>query len=182
MLILFAIILCVSVFMIPVSIYSYSKYVTEVNKPKPKRELQDLSYKELMEILNFTVLNTWKYNLTYYFKLHDVVYPKYEEEVRRMSREVCRSLSPEIQQQLYMYFTATGLAHIIGRAFQDLLWEYMVDRSGLQGIYQYIYGENREQLKRDLEEMRNKRKGPRNNNYGDSDDPSDIGPGTNNFF
>ena len=58
MLILFAIILCVSVFMIPVSIYSYSKYVTEVNKPKPKRELKDLSYKELMDILNFTVLNT----------------------------------------------------------------------------------------------------------------------------
>ena len=81
-----------------------------------------------------------------------------------------------------MYYTATGLAHIIGRAFQDLLWEYMVDRSGLQGIYQYIYGENREQLKRDLEEMRNKRKTPRNNNYGNSDDPSDIGPGTNNFF
>ena len=45
MLILFAIILCVSVFMIPVSIYSYSKYITEVNKPKPKRELKDLSYK-----------------------------------------------------------------------------------------------------------------------------------------
>ena len=58
----------------------------------------------------------------------------------------------------------------------------MVDRSGLQGIYQYIYGENREQLKRDLEEMRKKRKTPRNNNYGNSSDPSDIGPGTNNFF
>ena len=80
MLILFAIILCVSVFVIPVSIYSYSKYVTEVNEPKPKRELQDIPHKELMEILNFIVLNTWKYNLTYYFKLHDVVYPNMKKK------------------------------------------------------------------------------------------------------
>lgn len=171
MLLVLSLIMLISVLIIPISIYSYSKYITEVNKPIPPQPVVDRRPKEYRSLdetiknLDLLINLTWKYNETYHFKLLDITHPRVEDEIARLTHEVEQNMSDSMKEEVLYHFSDWGFVRMISRSFLNLIYQYMIDRNGLQGIYHYLLSENREKVKKDLEETRKKIKKPRLHQY-----------------
>ena len=126
-----------------------------------KKEYLDkqLTFNELIEAINFIIARVWSHEEHYYLKAKDIVTPKISEESVRFHDMVLVHMSPELRRQAMLYFSDIGLHYYLETIFNDLIWDYTMDRNDLQGIYKYIYGNNREKLKKDLAKIREEAKG-----------------------
>ena len=125
-----------------------------------------ISFDELMTNINFVISSVWSHEEHYYLKANDIVVPKIEEETTKFGVMVLNHMSPELRKQALLYYSFDGLLYYIHGVFNDLIWKYATDRNELQGIYKYIYSNNREQLKKDIAELRENSKAERSNNNG----------------
>lgn len=126
MIVLWSILLFISVLLIPVSIWYY---MNNVNKSKNnvivKEKVKPRSDKELTDILYGVIEREWTYRVKFHFKFKEIKAPKFETELEYLTSKVVRSLSPNILEEFYYYYTEEALARLIKNICQLLIYEYM---------------------------------------------------------
>ena len=120
-----------------------------------------ISFEDLMDNINFLISRVWTHEEHYYLKANDIVVPKIEEESIKFGGLVLSHMSPELRKQALLYYSFDGLLYYIHGVFNDLIWKYATERNELQGIYKYLYSNNRTQLKNDLAQVREDAKNER---------------------
>jgi hypothetical protein len=120
-----------------------------------------ISFEDLMDNINFLISRVWTHEEHYYLKANDIVVPKIEEESIKFGGMVLQHMSPELRKQALLYYSFDGLLYYIHGVFNDLIWKYATERNELQGLYKYIYSNNRTQLKKDLAQVREDAKNER---------------------
>ena len=113
-----------------------------------------LSFEELTDYLNFLISRVWSHEEHYYLKANDIVVPKIEEESIKFGGLVLSHMSPELKAQAMVYYTFDGLLYYIHGVFNDFIWKYTMERNQLQGVYQYLYSQQRGQLLKELDKRR----------------------------
>ena len=139
-----------------------------------------LTFDEVMNTINILISRVWSHEEHFYLKANDITIPKIEEETQKFTVLVLTSMSKELQRHCLLYLSLEGLTYYIKATFNDFIWKYATDRNELQGLYKLLYSNNREQLKRELAQMRKDVKTDRLKKYGKDQD--DIGSGSNNFY
>ncbi len=129
--------------------------------------VKTISFGELTDALNFLITRVWTHEEHYYLKANDIVVPRIEEETIKFGVLVLSHMSHELRQQALLYYSMDGLLYYIHGVFNDLIWKYATDRNELQGLYKYLYSNNRSQLKKDLAKVREEAKTERLKNNGD---------------
>ena len=109
-----------------------------------------LSFEEVTDYINFLISRVWSHEEHYYLKANDIVVPKIEEESVKFGGLVLSHMSPELKAQVMIYYSFDGLLYYIHGVFNDFIWKYAMERNQLQGVYQYLYSQQRDQLKKDL--------------------------------
>ena len=136
------------------------------NKYNETHLTKTISFDELMDSINFIIARVWSHEEHYYLKANDIVIPKIEEESIKFGGMVLNHMSPELRKQALLYYSFDGLLYYIHSTFNDFIWEYAMERNELQGVYQYLYSNNRAQLKKDIAEARENSKSERSKSDG----------------
>ena len=136
------------------------------NKYNETHLTKTISFDELMDSINFIIARVWSHEEHYYLKANDIVIPKIEEESIKFGGIVLNNMSPELRKQALLYYSFDGLLYYIHSTFNDFIWKYAMERNELQGVYQYLYSNNRAQLKKDIAEARENSKSERSKSDG----------------
>ena len=145
--------------------------------------VKTMSFGELNDALNFLISRVWTHEEHFYLKANDIVVPKIEEETIKFGVLVLSHMSHELRQQALLYYSMDGLLYYIHGVFNDLIWKYAAERNELQGLYKYLYSNNRSQLKKDLAKVREEAKTERLKNNGNLfNDFNDLKKNDNNGF
>ena len=152
--------------------YTDTFRITHIEKP--------LTFDEMMNAVNLLISRVWSHEEHFYLKANDITIPKIEEETKKFTALVLNNMSRELMRHCLLYLSIDGLKYYIEATFNDFIWKYATDRNELQGLYKLLYSNNREQLKRELAQMRKDVKTDRLKKYGKDQD--DIGSGSNNFY
>ena len=145
--------------------------------------VKTMSFGELNDALNFLISRVWTHEEHFYLKANDIVVPKIEQETIKFGVLVLSHMSHELRQQALLYYSMDGLLYYIHGVFNDLIWKYATERNELQGLYKYLYSNNRSQLKKDLAKVREEAKTERLKNNGNLfSDFNDLKKNDNNGF
>ncbi len=125
-----------------------------------------ISFEDLMDNINFLISRVWTHEEHFYLKANDIVVPKIEEESIKFGGLVLSHMSPELRKQALLYYSFDGLLYYIHGVFNDLIWKYATERNELQGLYKYLYSSNRDQLKKDMAQVREDAKTERSKGNG----------------
>lgn len=117
-------ILVLSIVIIPLTLSIFSSQ-NDKNKQKALTPIvKPRSQKELMEILYEIIQQEWEYRYRFHFKLKNLSVVKYEYETEILVKNVMKSISPNLMEELKYYYTEEAIIRMVERISLYLLIEY----------------------------------------------------------
>lgn len=125
MTIFLSLLLIASIIIIPVSIICFSFKKTNKNEQKTHiPTIKPRNQKELVDILYSIVQQEWEYRYKFHFKLKDITVVKYEYETNILVKNVMKSISTGLMEELKYYYTEEAIIRMVERVCLYLLMEY----------------------------------------------------------
>ena len=121
--ILFAIILFISVLLIPTSVGAFMYYT--IQEKRIAVEIKPRSEEELIAILYNIMEREWTYRVNFHFKLKDIRMPKFEYELDILVKKIMKSLSPGLMEELRYYYNDEAIISLVSEMCQILLLDYL---------------------------------------------------------
>lgn len=121
--ILFAIILFISVLLIPTSVGAFMYYT--IQEKRIAVEIKPRSEEELIAILYNIMEREWTYRVNFHFKLKDIRMPKFEYELDILVKKIMKSVSPGLMEELRYYYNDEAIISLVSEMCQILLLDYL---------------------------------------------------------
>lgn len=116
-------IMVISIILIPLIINIFSSYDKDKQKT-PTPVVKPRSQKELMEILYDIIQQEWEYRYRFHFKLKNMTVVKYEYETEILVKNIMKSISPNLMEELKYYYTEEAIIRMVERISLYLLIAY----------------------------------------------------------